>query len=413
MAITPGELLLYVCSYFSLFTAIFFFITFFEDKKKLRNPKLQYFPSVSVIVPAYNEEKTITKTIQSLLKLDYPKGKLEIIVVDDGSKDSTYSSAKQFVPFGVKVFTKANSGKGDSLNFGLARISGEFVACLDADSIVERGCLKKMLGYFEDSQVMAVTPSMKIFSPTGLLQRIQAIEYLLGVYLRKVFSYLGSIHVTPGPFTIFRKSFFDLYGGYDTHNLTEDIEIALRIQSHKFHIENSMDANVWTIGPNTFSSLLRQRLRWYIGFLDNIQEYKHLFSRKYGNLGVFFLPGVFVSTALVIALLFYLVYKTLTRFYTEFLDLLAINFDIWPLLKLEFKPFFLNVDPLMVLSIISLTIATMIIYLARKYSKEQSRWTFSYFLYLVLYLPLYAFWWLLSSGYKLSGKSIAWGRKGE
>ncbi len=371
MVMNPGEILLYSCSYFSLFTGILFFLTFFEQKRKLKNPVPKRFPRLSVIVPAYNEEQHIAATIRSLLGLVYPKNKVEILVVDDGSKDNTYAIACTFRKQGVKVFTKQNSGKGDTLNFGLRYATGELIACLDADSIVHPTCLKRMVGFFNDARVMAVTPSMKIYQPKGILLRIQQIEYLVGVYLRKVFAYLGSIHVTPGPFSVFRKEFFDRYGGYDVHNLTEDIEMAMRIQSKHFIIENSIDANVWTIGPKTFRGLLRQRLRWYIGFLDNALKYKHMFAnRQYGNLGMFFLPGVFVSTMLIIALFFYIIYKVFSNGYKQILNLIAIRFDIWPLLKFQFDTFYLHADALMMLSIIGFIIGLITLYLAKKHSKR-------------------------------------------
>lgn len=410
----PGELLLYICSYFSLFTAILFFLTFFEQKGQLKNPVPKRYPSISVIVPAYNEERHITATIRSLLNLEYPKGKVEIIVIDDGSKDNTYAIACTFRKQGVKVFTKSNSGKGDTLNFGLKHAHGELIACLDADSIVHSSCLKKMVGYFNDPRVMAVTPSMKIHQPKGILLRIQQIEYLLGVYLRKVFAYLGSIHVTPGPFSIFRKEFFDTYGGYDTDNLTEDIEIAMRIQSKQYIIENSIDANVWTIGPKTFKGLLRQRLRWYVGFLDNALKYKHMFAnRNYGNLGMFFLPGVFVSTALVIALFFYMIYKAVTTSYKQVLDLIAIRFDVWPLLKFRFDIFYLHLSGLAILSIIGLVTGITMLVLARRHSKDKDPVKVSFLLYLYVYLMLYAFWWLLSGLYKGMNWKLEWGKKVE
>lgn len=395
-----------------MFTAILFFITFLEQRKHLKNPVPKSYPIVSVIVPAYNEEKHIAATLRSLLTLDYPKHKLDIITVDDGSKDNTYAIARTFTKEGVRVFTKHNSGKGDTLNFGLTHARGELIACLDADSIVHPSCLKKMIGYFNDPEVMAVTPSMKIYQPKGILLRIQQIEYLLGVYLRKVFAALGSIHVTPGPFSIFRKDFFDRYGGYDIHNLTEDIEIAMRIQSKQYIIENSIDANVWTVGPTTFKTLLHQRMRWYIGFLDNAIKYKKMFAnRKYGNLGMFFLPGVFISTSLVIALFFYILYKAFSTGYKKILDLIAIHFDIWPLLTFKLDLFYLRFDGLMVLSIIGLITGIAMLLLARKHSKDKDPVKLSFLIYIYVYVMLYAFWWLVSGIYKGSHKRLEWGKK--
>ncbi len=165
----PGYIILYISCYFGLFTSILFFLAFFENRDALKNPALKHFPKVTVAIPAYNEEKTIAATIDSVLALDYPKEKLEIIVVDDGSTDNTLQIIKQYGGKGVKIFHKENGGKGSALNFALAKANGEFFTCLDADSFVDPDCLKKMLGYFENKQVMAVTPSLKIWNPRGTL----------------------------------------------------------------------------------------------------------------------------------------------------------------------------------------------------------------------------------------------------
>lgn len=406
----PGYLILYASCYFGLFTAILFFLAFFENKDKLKNPSLQRYPVVTVAIPAYNEEKTIAATIESVLRLDYPKDKMEIVVVDDGSTDKTFDIIKKYEQKGVKIFHKKNSGKGATLNFALRHARGEFFTCLDADSFVEPDCLKKMLGYFKNKRIMAVTPSLKIWRPNGILQRIQSIEYLLGVYLRKVFSFFGSIHVTPGPFTVYRRSFFKEYGQYDANNLTEDIEIALRIQSNNFEIENSIDACVWTVGPNTFNGLLKQRRRWYIGFINNVLSYKHLFSPKYGNLGLFILPGAFASVGMVITLLGYVLWKTIDHWYRQIMNLIAINFDIWPLLRFDFDTFFINLDPLFLLSIISLATGIGVIYLAKKYSNEDSKIKLSYVWFLFLYWLIFAYWWIVAGVYKATNRKVMWGK---
>ena len=337
-----GDILIYITSYFGLFTAIFFFLTLFENRKKIKNPKYTRLPSVTIAVPAFNEEHTIAKTIKSLLRLDYKKKKIRIIVVDDGSLDKTYSVAKKFECENLKVYRKKNGGKGTALNFALEKTNTELFGALDADSFVRSDALKKMIGYFENPKVMAVTPSLKVYKPKNILQKIQYIEYLMGIFLRKIFAFLGSIHVTPGPFTIYRVSFFRKYGGYDSFNPTEDIEIALRIQEKKGIIENSVDATVHTVTPASFNELLKQRVRWYSGFTQNVMDYKHLFSYDYGNLGMFILPASFASVLLVVVSLFYTIYKIITRTIIQnLLNWNYIDFDFWRLFDPNFDFFFL------------------------------------------------------------------------
>ena len=403
-----GIILMYIAAFFGLFTGIYFLLTLLENKDLLKSPEAKRYPSVTIIVPAYNEEQTIEKDLDSLLTLDYPKEKLRIIVVDDGSKDRTYELAKAYEQKGVAVYTKKNEGKGIALNFALTHVHSELVGALDADSYVDTQALKRIVGFFEDPQVMAVTPSMKIWSPQTVWQKIQTIEYLMGIFLRKVFAFFGSIHVTPGPFTIYRKWFFDTYGGYDHSTITEDIEIALRMQRHNYTIENATDAFVYTKGPAQFKPLFRQRIRWYRGFVDNVLKYKDLFGRKHGNLGLFILPGSFFSVALVVSILTYVVTKWISDAYERFFNWYYIGFDLSYLFDFHFDPFFINTQAIVFLSIISLVSSLMVISIAKKIAQEKGSIKISYVFYFFVYWLLFGLWWIVALYYKVTGKKIAW-----
>ncbi len=406
---------MYIVAYFGLFTSIFFILTLFENRKNISNPLPKRLPSTTITVPAYNEEKTIAKTIKSLLKLDYPKEKLKIIVVDDGSTDKTYKAAKRLEKnnSNLRVFTKKNQGKAAALNFALKKSNTELFGALDADSFVKKDALKKIVGYFEDKKITAVTPSLKVYKPKTILQKIQYIEYLMGIFLRKVFAFLGSIHVTPGPFTIYRKSFFNRYGGYDQCNLTEDIEIALRMQSKGYEIENSVDASVYTVSPAKFKPLLNQRLRWYIGFIENVIKYKQLFNpKKFGNLGLFILPGSFISVLLVIITLFYASYKFIFRTLIQnFLNLKSVGFDLTHLLNFEIDIFYISLSSKIFISVILLLFGVSTIYIAKILSKEKIKIKFLYVPYLIFYWILFGFWWIAAGIYTALGKRVEWGQK--
>jgi cellulose synthase/poly-beta-1,6-N-acetylglucosamine synthase-like glycosyltransferase len=403
-----GIFLIYVASYFGLFTAIFFFVTLFENKNEKIHKLPRDLPKVSIIIPAFNEEETIGKTIESLLDLDYPRQKLEIIVVNDGSKDNTLKVAKHYIPKGIVVLSKKNGGKGKALNFGIKKATGIFVGCLDADSYVAKDSLKKIIPYFYDKNIMAVTPALKVSKPKNVYQRIQMVEYLMGVFLRKTFSYLNSIHVTPGPFTIYRKEFFDNYGGYSEHNLTEDIEVALRIQKHGYVIENSHEANVYTNAPTTFNTLYRQRIRWYTGFIDNVYDYRGLFSKKYGNLGLFVLPLAFISIFLVIISMIYFSYKLVSNFLQNYLNMQSIHFDFLRLFQFDLNNFYINISAAVILSILTFILGIILLVIAKRMASEATRISFSYGLYLMFYWFLFGFWWFMALFYKAIRKKVAW-----
>ncbi len=406
------RLMIYIVVYIGLFTSIFFLTTFFEKQNRLKNPEVKRFAKVTVAVSMYNAGSHLHKTIESILALDWPEDKLEVIIIDDGSKDDSYEQAKKYLKDPrVTILQQQNMGKATAVNRALKQSRGEFFGVLDVDAFVEKECLKKMMGYFENENVMAVTPSLKVYGDTNWLQRIQRIEFLIGVYLRKVFSYLGSIHVTPGCFSIYRKSFFQKTGSYDEKNLTEDIEVALRIQSVNYIIENSINANVYTTGHKNMKSLYRQRIRWYKGFIDNVISYRRLFSTRFGNLGVFILPIAFVSVMMAIALSIYAITKLSLSLLNNYYVLRSTGFDLTQYLKVNFDFFYININAIFILGIISLLLTLFLFYLVRKHSEEKRPILASFIIFSLTYIHIYAFWWISAIYYKVSRKKIKWGSR--
>ncbi len=406
------KLIIYPSVYIGLFASVLFLMTFLEKKNRLKNPKVKRFAKVTIAVSMFNAADHIKKTIESLLALDWPKDKLEIIIIDDGSEDNSYELASKYLTDQrVALFRQKNTGKATAVNCVLKKSTGEFFGVLDVDSFVEKDCLKKMMGYFENEQVMAVTPSLKIYGDKKWLQRIQRIEFLLGVYLRKVFSYLGSIHVTPGCFSIYRKSFFQKTGPYDEQNLTEDIEIALRIQNNNYVIENAMNANVYTTAHKRMAPLFRQRLRWYKGFIDNTIKYRNLFSARFGNLGIFILPMAFVSVMMAIILSAYAITKLGTMLLSEYRVLSSTGFDLTQYLKVNFDLFYINMNPIFLLAIASIILALFSMYIVKRHSEEKQPILASFIIFGFTYLYLYAFWWVSAIFYRVLGKKIKWGNK--
>jgi len=304
------DLVYYAVAFITLYVNVFYLLLFMQHEETiLKKPKpLSRIPSVSVVIPAFNEEKTIGKTIEAALKLDYPRNKLDIVVVNDGSRDNTLAIARKFEKKGVKVIDKPNGGKSSALNLAIKKSKSEFIATLDADSYPQPDCLNKMLGFFSDADVMAVTSVVKAHQPRSLIEKLQHLEYLLTMFGRRLQSYLESVSVTPGPMSVFRKSVFEKVGYFDEQSILEDQEIAFRIQSADFKIRSSMDAVVYTTVPRTFKSLIRQRIRWQRGGVRNIIKHRHLVSTRYGDLGVFIMPFGILSIGLVFMIFFMLIY---------------------------------------------------------------------------------------------------------
>ena len=403
-------IVIYVASFIGLFSSLVFLLTLFENKEKMKNPTPTKFPFVSILIPAYNEEENIAKTIQSVQELEY-SGKYEIIVIDDGSKDNTFKIASRIAKNDprVRVITQENKGKAAAVNHGIRLSKGEFVATLDADSFVEKDALMKMIGYLEDKRVVSVTPSMKVYEPKTVMQKIQKVEYLWGIFLRKIFSFMNALHVTPGPFSIYRKAFFEKYGGFDEHNLTEDTEIALRIQSHHYKIENSIDATVYTVSPKTFGELLKQRTRWYYGLIKNLKMYPQLFNPRYGYVAVFSLPAAIVSILTIVFVTVYFGVLMIRSLIQNFANWNAVGFDFLTVLS-EFKLSYLYyqlTSPITAIILIMALFNIVFLIYAELKSKEKKMIDTAYIYYFCFYAYIYAFWWIAAVFAWIFGK-IRW-----
>lgn len=294
------------CSFFlALYFEVFLLISFFEKKPAAKtSSRPARYPMAAVLVPCWNKAATLGPTIESLLALDYPKDKLSIVIIDDGSTDNTYEEALKFAHHPqVTVFQKQNEGsKYSALNYGLAKTESELVGCLDADSFVAPDALLEIVKHFEvDPQTMAVAPAMKVHRPHNVLELMQTVEYTFGIFYKKMFDNIGAISVLPGPFSFYRRSLFDQIGGFRKAYHTEDMEMAFRMQSHGLKIANVHTALVYTNVPSSLGALVRQRTRWSRGFLENSKDYSYMyFNPKYGHFGLLVLP--FGLSAFLLAL---------------------------------------------------------------------------------------------------------------
>jgi len=293
------ELLNYSVAFFTIFTTVFFLLLYFKYRGRYyAEPEWSgWTPSISIVIPAYNEGEHIGKCIESVLALDYPKEKIEVIIVDDGSTDDTSERASAYGDRGVKAVRQKNAGKGAALNTGIREAKGELIATMDADSHVTPGVVKGLIPHFEDPLVMAVTPSVKIAPSNSLIKEFQRIEYLMILFSRKLLSYIDAVPVTPGPFSMFRREAFEKVGGFDEHNLVEDQEIALRLQAGHYKIRSSVSDGtaVYTEPPDNMKDLFMQRKRWQRGGVRNYWKYRHMIRDEFGDFGMFFIPLNFAT----------------------------------------------------------------------------------------------------------------------
>ncbi len=380
-------------------------ISFFDGLGKMKQEEesdTERHPSVTVVVPVWNEEKTIAGTLTSLLALEYPQDKLSILVVDDGSRDNTLSIVRSFEQYPqIKVYTKPNGGKHTAVNFALEHTTTDLFGCLDADSFVEKDTLLKIVKYFEDPEVMAVTPALKVKDPKTWVQKIQAVEYTMGVFLKKVFGNLNSIQVTPGPFSIFRKRVFDELGPYKKAHNTEDFEIALRMHRNHYKIVNSHKAFVLTQAPDTLGKLIKQRLRWTQGSLENLLDYKDLFfKREYGNFGLVILPFIVIFVFLSLFTSFYLFFNLFRYIWDKGEYFYYAGFP--KNFHFSFEWFFINTEALFLLSVLFVCIALSIFALGRSISEEKTRP--SHLLYFLLMYSLIVPLWMWRSVFNVVAK---------
>lgn len=277
-------------------------MTFLESRKTIPNRRkkieLETYPSTTIIVPCYNEENTIEGTILSLLKLDYPKDKLQIMLVDDGSTDKTLEIMRSYEKNDqIKVLHQKNAGKHTALNLAIGHVTTELIGSLDADSFVDPYALQRIAHLFQqDKEIMSVVSSILIHKPKNWLQQGQKAEYEISIFIKNMLASMGALHVTPGPFSLFRKEVFAQIGPYRAAYNTEDCEMALRMHKNGLKIAYCADSYVYTVAPDTTIKLFKQRVRWIYGFLKNLYDYREmLFKPKYGNLSFFTFPSAIIS----------------------------------------------------------------------------------------------------------------------
>ena len=253
-------------------------------------------PLVSIIVPAYNEEVNAIRTVNSLLAQDYPQ--LEIIFVDDGSKDNTYKNVDDYFKtnFKVNVFTKSNGGKASALNFGIQKSRADFVVCIDADTQLKTDAVTELMKKFETDNIAAVAGNVKVGNQVNMITRWQSIEYVTSQnFDRRAFDLLNCITVVPGAIGAFRKDAILIAGGFTTDTLAEDCDLTMRLHKQGYIIRNCTSAISYTEAPETFRQFLKQRFRWSFGVMQCFWKHRDtLFNPRYKNFGMIAMPNIFI-----------------------------------------------------------------------------------------------------------------------
>ncbi len=391
-------ILFYVVSFFAIYVQIFFLVTFFEHRKKInirvKKLILKNYPTVTIIVPCYNEEKDICLTIDSLINLNYPRGKLSIFVVDDGSKDNTWNVLQKYNSNKlVRLFKKENGGKHTALNLGIKESTSEFVGCLDSDSSVHPEALKRIVTFFDNKEVMAVAPSILVREPKNIIQYAQRAEFDMAHYTKKMLAFLKGIHVTPGPFSIFRKEVFEKIGPYHKAHNTEDQEIALRMHKNGFLIDHCPDAYVYAGSPDTIPKLYKQRVRWIYGFIKNALDYKEFFLRpKYGTIGMFTIPSGFISIIGTLFLMAFALFRIGGFISDKITQIDATGFSSLFGMHFTFDPFFINTQTFLFISIILYSLIIIALLYGRSMISGRKLFSIDIVLFILIYLVLAPIW---------------------
>ena len=389
---------------FTLFTVCFYLLTAFEEKKPTRS---NYFPSLSIIVPSYNSAKTIKECLQHITSMKYPH-KYEIILVDDGSTDDTVKIASEF---SVKIMhRKQNKGKAASLNEAIKLATGELIACIDSDTYPPKHLLMESIPHMKGDDIGAMTFFITVHKPKTIWQKMQDMEYLSSFgafpYLASQFN---SILVTPGPLTIFRAEALKKINGFDEKNITEDFEMGLKLHKQRYRIMY-LPINVPTEVPGNFSSLMRQRIRWYRGTIYNIFLYKDfMFNRKYADVGTFAFPIIAAYVPITIASFFFVIARAAHFLYEAASGAFyAYQYGLRIPILSSFDIFFVKADMIIFLSFFAFYLLFLMISLSLIGEKITLKRLYGILMVLFIYPFTNSAFYVYSTYKEIAGSDLEW-----
>jgi poly-beta-1,6-N-acetyl-D-glucosamine synthase len=306
-----------VISFVSLYLILVWLNIFFLSAPQ-RN-ELKHTPRVVLAIPARDEAESIVECLESVASSGYPLEKLEVFVAVNNTTDNTAQLARQYVcknGLNWEVLELVGKGKAYALNEVLKRASGNFFAVIDADSRITPGSIHRILGNFTSEKVGCVISSIKAINTNNVIEKIQRVEYLTSMFVRNIMSSIDTLYVTPGVLSVYRADVLRKIGGFDAGNLTEDLEIALRLRSFGYSIRADLSCITYTKVPNTLKELFRQRIRWMHGFFMNFIRYRKMaFNPSYSFLGLFQIPVLFISIPMLLASVSLVFYNFITGIY--------------------------------------------------------------------------------------------------
>jgi cellulose synthase/poly-beta-1,6-N-acetylglucosamine synthase-like glycosyltransferase len=289
-----------------LMSARLLLVGIFAVIERLRHPHALaspgFNPRVAVLIPAYNEEKVIVRTIRSVLNSDYEN--LHIIVIDDGSSDSTYDISRQayaaeIAAGHIQVLTKPNKGKAAALNFALDRLTEEFYVGIDADTVIAPDAISKLIPHFEDPLVGAVAGNAKVGNRVNLWTRWQALEYITSQnFERRALDLFNVVTVVPGAIGAWRTAPVKAAGGYPVNTVAEDADLTMNLLEQQLKVVYEDRALAFTEAPIDAKGLMRQRFRWSFGILQAVWKHRLAFVRNKA-MGYFALPNILIFQMLL------------------------------------------------------------------------------------------------------------------
>lgn len=385
LRITEKLLIIYFLLYLIIDLGLFVYAVYVYSKKTTKKKHSFHYEDhfISLLVPAYNEEVSITDCVKTLLKLDYPA--YEVIVINDGSKDKTLDKLKagfklfaddnirpsglktmpvkdvyQDTQFPLKVIDKDNGGKADAINAGINFSSGKYVCTIDADSILDESALKMVVEPFILDQDTLVTGGQLAASnglhiqnnrvlnaetPSNIWVIWQIIEYIRSFMISRAgLSRINALLIMSGAFSLYRKSEVLEAGGFlsnvndhpyikntvgqNKQTVCEDMEIVVRLYRYRKQKKRKVKVSFlprpvcWTEVPDKGTNLFKQRSRWHQGLAESIYFHRKLmFEPSFGSLGLIALPYYFFMELLAPAVKIFALIFIIVSVYYGFLNL--------------------------------------------------------------------------------------------